>query len=93
MEHAIVDHFGDQYGPLDGLAAAVCLVTRPQLGGTCLYAYCPRVLYPLSHTAWCRGQEGGMGVLKRSGVAPQRCSSRACLHTAFIAFSVYCVFD
>ena len=30
---------------------------------------------------------GGGGGLKRSGVVPPLCSSRACLHTAFIAFS------
>ena len=31
--------------------------------------------------------------LKRSGVDPPLRSSRACLHTAFIAFSFHCVFD
>ena len=34
-----------------------------------------------------------MGGLKRSGVDSPLCSSRACLHTAFIAISVHCMFD
>ena len=32
--------------------------------------------------------DGGGGGGKRLGMATQLCSSRACLHTAFIAFSV-----
>ena len=33
------------------------------------------------------------GGLQRSGVGPSLSSSRACLHTAIIAFSVLCMFD
>ena len=39
------------------------------------------------------GGGGGPRGLKRSGVDPPLSSSRACLHKAFIAFSVHCVFD
>ena len=35
----------------------------------------------------------GEGGLKRSGVDPPPCFSRACLPTAFIAISVHCVFE
>ena len=35
----------------------------------------------------------GEGALQRSGVGLPLCSSRACLHTAFIAFSVHSVFN
>ena len=44
--------------------------------------------FPLS----CHFQQGGGG-LERSGVGPPLSPSRACLHKAFIAFSVHCVFD
>ena len=45
---------------------------------------------------WCVKVHRGKrmeGALKRSGVDPPLCYSRACLHTAFIASSVHCVFD
>ena len=47
------------------------------------------------HALITRGTYGTKkpGELKRSGVDPPLCSSRACLHPAFIAFSVAFVYN